>query len=110
MQQVPGFSIEQSTEADGVVRLRLRGELDLAVVPTLTSRLAELQAERRVVRLDLSHLEFMDSSGLGTVITAVLEARRHGWRLEIQRTLARPVERIVEISGAEPYLWPDPSA
>jgi anti-anti-sigma factor len=110
MQREPEFHIDQRTDADGVVRLSLLGELDLAVVSALTSRLAELKAQRRVVQLDLSRLTFMDSSGLGTVITAVLDARRDGWSLEIHRTLARPVQRIVEISGAEPYLWPDSSS
>ena len=105
-----GFEIEQSTSETGRVQLRLLGELDLAVVPALTLRLQELKGEKQVVELDLSKLSFMDSTGLGTVITAVLDARRDGWPLEIQRTLARPVQRIVEISGAGPYLWPDTTA
>lgn len=107
MPHMAGFQIEQSTDDAGTVQLRLLGELDLAVVPALATRLAELKGEQRVVELDLSKLSFMDSTGLGTVITAALDARRDGWPLLIQRTLARPVERIVEISGAGPYLWPE---
>ncbi len=110
MQPGPAFQIEQSTDETGAVHLRLLGELDLAVVPRLVARLDELRAEQRVVHLDLSSLSFMDSAGLGTVIGAVLDARRDGWSLEIRPTLARPVQRIVEISGAAPYLWPDPPA
>ncbi len=109
MQPGPAFQIEQSTDAaTGTVQLRLLGELDLAVVSTLTTRLAELRAQKRTVELDLSRLSFMDSIGLGTVISAVLDARRDGWSLEIQPTLTQPVQRIVEISGAWPYLWPEP--
>ena len=109
MQQPADFQIEQSTDASGTIRLQLHGELDLAVAPFLTARLAELKATHSSVRLDLSRLEFMDSTGLGTVLTAVLDARRDGWRLEIEPTLARAVQRIIEVSGVSPYLWPEPT-
>ncbi len=109
METGSAFTIEQTTQADGAIRLRLVGELDLAVVPNLTSRLAQLKGEQRSVQLDLSNLRFMDSTGLGTVITAVLDARRDGWSLEIHRSLARPVQRIVDFAGAGPYLWPEPA-
>ena len=103
------FHIEQSTDASGTIRLQLHGELDLAVAPALTARLAELKAAHARVRLDLSQLEFMDSTGLGTVLTAVLDARRDGWLLEIEPALARAVQRIIEVSGVSPYLWPEPT-
>lgn len=105
--EIAGFQIQQSTDAAGTVSLSLVGELDLAVAPALVTRLEELKASRTCVRLDLSLLSFMDSTGLGTVLTAVLDARREGWQLEVDPTMARPVARIVELAGAEPYLWPD---
>jgi hypothetical protein len=49
----------------------------------------------------------MDSTGLGTVLTAVLDARRDGWMLEVDPTLAHAVKRIVDVSGVSPYLWPE---
>ena len=107
MEHPTAFTIEQSTDASGAVQLALLGELDLAVAPTLTERLNELRASRAAVRLDLSRLEFMDSTGLGTVLTAVLDARRDGWSLEVERALGRAVKRIVDVSGVSPYLWPD---
>jgi anti-sigma B factor antagonist len=103
------FQIEQSTDASGLVLLQLLGELDLAVAPALTARLAALKETRAAVRLDLSGLQFMDSTGLGTVLTAVLDARRDGWPLEIDPALARAVKRIIDVSGVSPYLWPDPA-
>lgn len=108
--QHPGqFHIEQSRDASGAVLLRLLGELDIAVAQTLTARLAELKESRAMVRLDLSDLQFMDSTGLGTVLTAMLDARRDGWALEIDPTLASPVQRIIDVSGVSPYLWPAPT-
>lgn len=107
MAESDGLRIEQSAETGGAVRLVLRGELDLAGVPTLRAHLQQLGGEHRLVRLDLSELRFMDSTGLGTVITAVLDARRDGWTLEIERPRHRTVQRVLEISGAGSYLWPD---
>jgi anti-anti-sigma factor len=104
--------MEERAEPGGAVRLVVHGELDLAVVGALGERLAKLRERARergetVVKLDLSQLSFMDSTGLGVVLTAVLDARRDGWRLEVERELPGPVARVVEISGAEPYLWPE---
>lgn len=104
------FHIEQSTDASGAILLQLLGELDLAVAPALSARLATLKESDAAVRLDLSQLQFMDSTGLGTLLTAVLDARRDGWPLEIDPALARPVRRIVEVSGVSACLWPDPAA
>jgi anti-sigma B factor antagonist len=104
------FQIEQSTDASGVVLLQVLGELDLAVAPALTERLSALKQANTAVRLDLSRLEFMDSTGLGTVLTAVLDARRDGWALEVDPNLPRPVRRIIDVSGVGSYLWPDRTA
>jgi anti-sigma B factor antagonist len=103
---ITGFRIEQSASPGGTVRLVLHGELDLAGVPGLNETLGELKARKASVELDLSRLSFMDSSGLATMIEAALDARRNGWQLEVRRELTRPVQRLIEISGAGPYLWP----
>jgi anti-anti-sigma factor len=104
------FQIEQSTDASGVVLLQVLGELDLAVAPALIARLGALKEAGAAVRLDLSRLQFMDSTGLGTVLTAVLDARRDGWELEIDPVLARSVQRIIDVSGVSSYLWPERTA
>lgn len=107
MELIPGFRIEQRAEPDGAVRVCVAGELDLAVAPALSLQLERLKGTLKVVRLDLSAVTFMDSMGLGTVLGAALDARRDGWELEICGPLTRPVHRVIEISGAGPYLWPD---
>jgi anti-sigma B factor antagonist len=104
---ITGFRIERTAGPTGTVRLVLHGELDLAGVEDLSDALSQLRARGVSVELDLSRLTFMDSSGLGTVLEAMLDAQRDGWHLEVQRELTRPVERLIEISGAGRYLWPD---
>jgi anti-anti-sigma regulatory factor len=58
------------------------------------------------VRLDLSELEFIDSSGLRQLITAVSEARPDGCWLDIDPRITEPVRRAVELAAVQPHLWP----
>jgi anti-anti-sigma factor len=59
------------------------------------------------VRLDLTELDFIDSSGLRELIVALDDARPDGWRLDIEPQLTAPVRRTVDIAGLTSYLWPD---
>lgn len=81
------------------LRLRLTGELDIGSAPVLKRRLDRLQTEKRPVRLDLSGLEFMDSSGLQLLVSAIGNARADGQAFEIQPTLSPQVERLFEITN-----------
>lgn len=100
------FEIRQDQDADGLVRLSLLGELDLVGVERLEACLDDLRATGAAVRLDLSRLEFIDSSGLRALVTSAQVARRDGWRLDFDRRLLPPVGRVIELIGASRYLWP----
>lgn len=84
----------------GSVRLRLLGMLDLGSARVLEEKLIELRACKLHVRLDLSKLEFMDSTGLQVLIQAVQDARTDGRRLEVQSELAPQVRRLFDLVGA----------
>jgi anti-anti-sigma factor len=88
-------------EEDGRVHLVLTGELDLASAPALGDRLARLGAEEEAVRLDLSRLEFIDSTGLHTLVRAIDGAQSNGWRLQIDPTVTPQVRRLFEMVGFE---------
>ena len=102
----PSFELEQTVDPDGCVRLRLGGELDIAVAHALEQRLGELKASTECLRLDLSRLEFIDSSGIRTVLLAVRDARREGREIEVERRVAGQVERTIQVLGADAVLWP----
>lgn len=104
------FEMRRSYDGDGVLRLSLLGELDLAGAAELESCLRELSSAGTPVRLDLSGLEFTDSTGLRTLITCAEAARRDQWQLEIDRELLPQVHRVIELVGASPYLWPSDDA
>jgi anti-anti-sigma factor len=63
---VLAFSVEPC-EGDGR-RFRLVGELDLATSSILIERLSPLAAEEGDLRLDLSELAFIDSSGIRSLL------------------------------------------
>ncbi len=72
--------IDVSRNGDRVV-LRLGGELDLASVPLLESEVENAMVDHpATIILDLSALEFIDSTGLRTILSLdkrCTEADRH---------------------------------
>ena len=83
----------------------LEGELDLAGSAALEAeieRLATLDGVERVV-LDLSRLEFMDSSGLRALLAADTRARERGARLVIVRGDER-IQRVLRITRLDERL------
>jgi two-component system, OmpR family, sensor kinase len=76
------FRIEEGRR-DGVVVLRLRGDLDLASADAVAERLDALSAAGEPVLLDLDSLAFMDSSGLRVVLQAAETSRTSGWRFTL---------------------------
>jgi anti-anti-sigma factor len=92
------------------------GELDLATAPVLETRLRELQADRlrvprddrRWVVLDLSRLEFIDSTGVRVLFQAIHYARNGGWRLEIRGELAPQVKQVAELTQLDRF-WSRPA-
>ncbi len=76
------FQIEEGRR-NGVVVLRLRGDLDLASADAVAERLETLSAAGEPVLLDLDSLAFMDSSGLRVVLQAAETSRTSGWRFTL---------------------------
>jgi anti-sigma B factor antagonist len=85
------------------VRVRLRGELDLATADLAADRLRRLRARHATVVLDLDELEFIDASGLRMVLTAAQDARNDGWEFTITRGSA-PVRRLIELLDLDRHL------
>jgi anti-sigma B factor antagonist len=97
------FACDVEPERDAV-RIRTKGSLDLAKVPELEGQLDELRAAgfRRLI-LDLSSLEFMDSTGLRLVLLWAADAQHDGYALEL---VPGPpaVQQVFEISGTAASL------
>jgi anti-anti-sigma factor len=101
------FRIVENSDGDGVLRLQLLGELDLSVAAALRARLMERIEDGHPTRLDLSRLEFIDSSGISVLIRVVQAAGRVDRALiEIDRTLGSQVKRTIDLVGVGEILWP----
>jgi anti-sigma B factor antagonist len=77
----------------------LVGELDLTQADRVSDELLRVEASdaRRIV-LDLSGLDFIDSTGVRLMIAADLRARANGNRLTLLRA-TMPVQRVFELTG-----------
>lgn len=99
-----------SEQAAGtLVRLKVGGELDMATAGALRERLLELGEEGRGVRLDLSELGFVDSSGLQALLAAATQFRDNGLEFAVEPQLQPQVVRLftlVQVHG----LLADPAA
>jgi anti-anti-sigma factor len=100
------FWMEEHTTDAGGIRLGLIGELDVAGADHLRQHLHALSGRGEPVLLDLSRLQFIDSSGLGELVRAVSDARLDGRTLEIGTALSPQVRRIIELLELDPILWP----
>lgn len=94
------FGITEEVEGTWV-RLRLNGELDLGSAPALQHRLEQLRAQKLPVRLDLSKLEFIDSSGIHLLVKAFNDARTDSWALEVEPSLSHQVARTLRLANVE---------
>jgi anti-sigma B factor antagonist len=101
------FEMSQAEDPDGVLRLTLTGELDLAVADRVHARLSRLRRAGASVRLDLSRLSFIDSTGVRALILARATARRNGCGFEVEREVSPNVRQPLELLGLSSYLWPD---
>jgi anti-anti-sigma factor len=99
----PALDIDQRP-FDGGVELILDGELDITTVPQLREALRTLRDEGvERVRLDISQLTFMDSTGLRTLLGTSRQAEVEGWRLAL--THAPPhVQQMFELTRTEGFL------
>jgi anti-anti-sigma factor len=96
-----GFVITEARE-NGSVQLALRGELDIATLPQLEDAL-ERTREASLLTLDLSALDFMDSSGLRIILAEHARAQEAGRKLSIVRGPAA-VHRVFELTGTAELL------
>jgi len=103
----PSFEIQESVDDDGAARVILVGELDIAVADEVEERLRRLRDAGSRVRLDLSQLDFIDSSGVRAIVLGLKHARQGGHELEVDRQINPTVRRMVDIMGIAPQLWPE---
>jgi anti-sigma B factor antagonist len=79
--------------------IRVGGELDLATVPTLAEELdAALNSPSNAVVVDMSELEFIDSTGIAVIVRAIGTSNGSA-RLKFVPSRAEGVNRVLEMTG-----------
>ncbi len=87
---------------DGMLRVRLRGELDLATAPVLAELVTRLVADSRSAELDVSGLSFCDVAGLAAVEDAQARQDARGCAFAVSGTA--PLRLLLGVPGLFPTL------
>jgi anti-sigma B factor antagonist len=93
------LSIDLRSDDDGALVFKLRGSLDLATAPTVRAALSEATEKGGYdLIVDLSQLEFLDSTGLGVLIGTHRRAVEGdgSFRLIVSDG---PISRLLNITG-----------
>jgi anti-anti-sigma factor len=97
------FSVTVSANGDRAW-VALRGELDLSGVDRARQAIEQAEAnESPLLVLDLSELDFIDSTGLEVMLRAARRAEDNGRRLIVAKP-SRYVRRLLELTAIDQSL------
>lgn len=94
------LSIDVQSTPDGKAQIFvLHGSLDISTSPTVRAALVEAadRGQHEII-VDLTHLEFLDSTGLGALIGAHKRARDHNGRVRLVVQEGQ-ILRLLRITG-----------
>ena len=106
---MPEPSITSSVDSDGLVRLAVAGEIDMASSDALAAALREAvrAGDAKEVAVDLSGVTFIDSSGIRTLVVAQGDAAEHGLTLYVTNP-HHHVQRVLALTGLLDVLTAEP--
>jgi anti-sigma B factor antagonist len=98
------FRVDVHTTAGRAVVITVSGELDLASCPMLEQELDRaLMADVALVVVDLSGLDFIDSTGIGLLVRAHKQAQDSGHELGLVQGGGQ-VQRLLSLTGLSDRL------
>jgi len=98
------LTVRVEPDQDALV-IRAIGDLDLVSAEAFESKVREALASGALaVRLDLSQVEFIDSTGLRALLAAERLSTMNRCRFGILRELSPAVRRSFEVSGIVEFL------
>ena len=104
----PSCQVRTGPCVDGHGVLYVTGDLDTWCGPSVEQGLAELRASgARTVTIDVTGLDFIDSTGLGVLVRASDALRSDLGRLEIHGPTDN-VRRVFELAGLTGLLTGEP--
>jgi anti-anti-sigma factor len=97
-----GLLVVEQFEEGERIRCCLQGELDLSNAGTAELELEAALSSKRPVLIDLSKLEFLDSTGISLLVAAI--GRPDARQLEFLPSETRAVRRVLSLTGLEERL------
>jgi stage II sporulation protein AA (anti-sigma F factor antagonist) len=97
------FTVAEGAGADGARVIRLHGELDIGAAPDLERALLRSRPPGQRVVLDLSKLQFMDSTGLRVLLRARAAAEEGHWEIFL-RDVPSNIQRLFDMTGVHEAL------
>ncbi len=95
-----------------IVELRLNGRLDATTAPRLRQEIQDrLEAGQRQLVIELAGVDFIDSTGLGGLVTALRTTVKEGGMLKLAAIRAE-VRRVFELTRLDKLfeIFPDTAA
>lgn len=87
------------TDQDNQVTVYVSGEIDIYTAPDLKNKLVPLTKEKgKIVSVDLTDVNYMDSTGIGVFISALKSTKEHESDLQLVNLQDR-ILRLFEITG-----------
>jgi anti-sigma B factor antagonist len=97
---VPEFEMDARTDGDKAI-LAVRGSVDLTTAPALRTRLAELIDDGHTcIVVDLAATDFLDSTGLGALVSALKRLRMKDGEIRVVCTTGH-VRKVFEITSLD---------
>jgi anti-sigma B factor antagonist len=77
-----GFSVH-AVRVDNAMMVKCQGKLTVEHAPHLRNKVRTLIPEEKRIVIDLKEVPFMDSSGLGTLVSLYVSGRTRGCKVEL---------------------------
>jgi anti-sigma B factor antagonist len=104
------IEFETRPGGDGIAIVEPRGRLNMVAAPRLRELIASLvEGGTAKIVVDLGSTEFIDSSGLGALISGLKTARQAGGDLRIAAPTAQ-VDTVLSLTNLNRVLQPHASA
>jgi anti-sigma B factor antagonist len=98
------FAVIVTPLSDDEVRVSVEGELDLVSASELEEKLKRELLASNDVLLDLSAMDFIDSTGLHAIVESVRTAKAVGRKMKLSSDLPSHARRLMEIVGLLPFI------
>jgi len=98
---IPRFELDEESSGDGAHVINVRGEIHMSTAPGLSKGLSQaIDRGHRSIVLDLSGVEFIDSTGLSVLLSGLRQVTALGGRMAL--VCANPtVLRLFEITSLD---------